>query len=83
MDTEKVRPVLYGCASNNTCAFCKKHKKYLTPKQIKVRNCNGYGCNALVKLDHPLWEQKAKRKQMRAERKVRLEQMYLESIHAV
>ena len=30
---------LYGCESNNCAAYCKLHKKCMTVKQIRQRNC--------------------------------------------
>ena len=79
MDEPKVRRTLYGTWSANTCAFCAFHGKALTPKQMKQHGCLGKQCDALIRHEHPLWEQREERKQKRKERKDRFEKMYLDS----
>lgn len=73
---EVVRNTLYGGKSSNTCAFCALHGKSLTPRQLKKHKCLAKGCTALIKHEHPYWENREKTKQLRAERKVRMETEY-------
>lgn len=79
MDEPKVRRVLSGTWSANTCAFCAFHGRALTPRQMKNHNCLGKGCSALIKHEHPIWDLRAKKKALRKSRKDRLEKLYLES----
>ena len=79
MDEQVARRVLYGSESTNVCAYCFKHYRGLTPKQLKRKECLAKQCNALKKLDHPYWEHRDTRKQMRKERKERLEKLYEQS----
>ena len=87
MDEPKVRKVLYGSESSNTCAFCAYHGKALTPNQMKKHKCLAKGCTALIRHEHPYWNDREDAKQKRRARKERLEQKYLEAIgggtHAV
>ena len=76
-EKSKTRRTFYGCRSANTCAFCAFHGKSLTPKQIKKRGCLGKECTALIRHEHPFWEMRDKKKQLRAARKERLEQEYI------
>ena len=63
----------------NTVAYCRRHKKSMTVKVMKRRNCLGYGCNYLIKHpEHPFWQEQEERKEKRRERKRRLEEQYLE-----
>ncbi len=78
MDEPKVRRTLYGGRSSNTCAFCALHGRALTPRQMKKHQCLAKGCSALVRAEHPIWEEREKRRQMRIERRDRLEKLYEE-----
>ena len=69
---------LYGSTSTNSCAYCYKHYKALTPKQLKTKKCLEKQCSALQRCEHPYWEQREKRKEQRAARKERLEAKYKE-----
>lgn len=80
MDEPKVRKTLYGSSSSNTCAFCAYHGAALTPKQMKQHGCLAKQCTALIRHEHPLWEQREERRQLRKARKDRLEKMYQDSI---
>ena len=69
----------YGSVSSNSCAYCWKHHKALTPAQLKKRECLRRQCDALQRYDHPYWEMREKRKALRVERKARLESMWKEA----
>lgn len=77
-DQEKMYRTFYGSTTSNSCAYCFKHYKALTPKQLKKRKCLEKQCSALQRCEHPYWEMRDKRKQMRVERKERLETKYRE-----
>lgn len=79
-EEKKVRKVLSGSCSSNTCAYCAFHKCALTPRQVKRQKCLGKQCTALIKHEHEFWAEQEDRKKKRRERKARLEKMYLESI---
>lgn len=71
----KNRRTLYGSRSENTCAYCGVHKKALTVKQMRGKQCLAKQCSALIKCDHPFWEERGGRKEMRKRRKERLNAM--------
>ena len=79
MDEPKVRRVLSGSWSSNTCAFCAYHGKALTPNQMKSHRCLGKQCTALIRHEHPIWQEREKRKAKRKARKQRLEETYKRS----
>ena len=79
MDEQVTRRVLYGGESANVCAYCFKHYRALTPKQLKRKECLAKQCGALKKLDHPFWEEREERKQKRKDRKDRFEKLYEQS----
>ena len=78
MDTVERREyrTFYGSVSSNSCAYCWKHHKALTPAQLKKRECLRRQCDALQRYDHPYWEMREKRKQQRASRRERREAKY-------
>lgn len=76
MDEPKVRRVLSGSWSSNTCAFCAYHRKALTPNQMKSHRCLGKQCNALIRHEHPIWQEREKKKAARKARKKRLEEKF-------
>lgn len=58
---------MYGSESDNVCAYCKKHKKWMTVKQVRKRECLKRRCRYFIRNeDHSWWKQreviKAKRK---------------------
>jgi len=77
---EKVRKTFWGSESDNTCAFCYKHHLSLTPAQLRRRGCLQKQCNAFKKCDHPIWEDRERRKELRKARKIRLEETYRLSV---
>ena len=79
MDERKERNTLYGCKSSNTCAFCAYHGKALTPNQMQKHKCLAKRCTALIRHEHPYWNDRADAKKKRKARKERLEQRYREA----
>lgn len=58
---------LYGTESDNVCAYCRRHQKGLTVRQVRKKECLKKQCYYLVKYEnHSWWQQrqniKAKRK---------------------
>ena len=78
---EKMRKTFWGSQTDNTCAYCYKHHLSLTPSQLKKRGCLSKQCNALQICEHPMWEQRDRRKEMRKERKKRIEENYKKAVH--
>lgn len=70
----------YGAEDlTDTAAYCRKHRKAMTVRVLRKRNCLGRQCHWLVKHpEHPFWSEQAERKEKRRERKRRLEEQYLE-----
>lgn len=63
-----------GGAPENICGFCMYHKRPMTVRQLRSRNCLGKQCTALSrKEDHPFWKQREASKKKRAARKERIE----------
>ena len=77
METREYK-TFYGSTSKNSCAYCYKHHKALTPRQLQKRECLKRQCDALQRCDHPYWEQREKKKEQRVARRERLEKMYEE-----
>lgn len=75
---EKKYKVFYGSTTSNSCAYCHKHHLGMTPQQMKKRKCLEKQCGALQRCEHPYWEERAKKKEIRAARKERLENQYRE-----
>ena len=70
---------LYGSEFDKcrSCGYCHHHRKHLTVKQLKQHECLQKQCNHLQKNEeHGWWKQRAKRKQRRIERKLRLDALY-------
>ncbi len=81
MDEQDMKRTFWGSESNNVCAFCWKHRLYLTPKQMKARHCLTYHCDALQRCDeHRLWAKRDERKENRKSRKEKLEARYREIV---
>lgn len=65
---------MYGAESDNVCAYCKRHRKWMTVKQVKKKECLKKNCWYLVKYeDHDWWKQ---RKVMKEKRKARKTMYY-------
>lgn len=79
MEERIERPVLYNGRSSNTCAFCAYHGKSLTPRQMRKHKCLAKECDALIRHEHPVWQSRERKKKRRAERKERLERLYIEA----
>ena len=82
-DQRKEYRTLYGSTSANSCAYCYKHHKALTPRQMKTKKCLEKQCSALKKFEHPYWVQRGKKKEQRVARKERLEAQYKEATSGV
>lgn len=55
---------------DNACAYCHLHKRDMTVRQMRNRNCLGKGCRNLVpRKQHPYWAQRAKTKTLWWEKK--------------
>ena len=70
-----MRNTLYGSkAYDSKCiAFCWNHHKWLTVTQMKRHECLGRRCGALERrIAHPYWAEREKKKQLRKERRKRL-----------
>ena len=79
-EASRTYKTFYGSVSSNSCAYCWKHHKALTPKQLRRRGCLAKQCDALDRCEHPYWVTREKRKEQRIARKERLEAMYKEAI---
>ena len=67
---------LYGCKSNNICAYCKHHAVGLTVKQMRHKGCLQKQCWYLQKNEqHDWWRQREVIKQKRKNRKEAIEKM--------
>ena len=62
---------LYGSSSPNCCAYCNHHKRAVTVRQMKKKECLKKECKHLIKNEyHEIWKQRERRKQKRKERKM-------------
>ena len=75
---ELEKPTFYGSRTCNVCAYCWKHKLYLTSRQVKRRKCIKHRCDALKKLEHPFWTMREDSMKACAEKKARMEAAYAE-----
>ena len=84
-DQEKPKEyrTLYGSKTSNSCAYCYKHHKALTPRQMRTKKCLEKQCAALCRCEHPYWVQREKKKEQRVARKERLEAQYKEATSGV
>ena len=65
-----MQKTLYGCISDNCCAYCRLHHCAITVKQMKKKECLKKQCFHLRKnLDHPIWEQRERIKEKKREKK--------------
>lgn len=62
---------IYGSKINNAVAFCsyRKHKGYLTAKNLKAHECLRKQCPCLHKIKCAYWVEREMMKQKRKERK--------------
>ena len=68
----EVKICMFNTYSSNVAGYCRRHKKYMTVKQIKCMNCLQKQCWHLEKNEmHKWWKQRAEKKQLRKERKER------------
>jgi len=81
MDGE-LKNTFYGSQTANVCAFCWKHKLYLTSRQVRKRKCLRRRCDAIQKLDHPVWRMREEKMKACADKKARLEAAYAEILSA-
>ena len=66
------KPLYNGC-SDNCCAWCSLHRCSMTFRQVRAKDCLNKQCRHLVKVeDHPVWQQRARIKVLRRERKAAL-----------
>ena len=65
-----MKKCLFNTESSNVAAFCALHRKHLTVKQIKCKNCLQKQCWHLQKNEkHMWWTQREKKKAMKKARK--------------
>lgn len=61
---------LFGTCSDNVAAYCKLHRRCMTVKQMRCKNCLQKECWHLAKNEeHPYWKQRELMKQKRKARK--------------
>jgi len=61
----------------NPVGYCLYHHATLSVRQLQRKECLKKGCKCLSKREaHPFWEEQAKRREQRRERKARLEEQY-------
>ena len=66
---------LYNSHSDNICGYCHnpKHPYAMTVAQMNCKNCLGKQCEDFeIEPSHPIWHQRAKKKEKRKQRKQRL-----------
>ena len=74
-------PTFWNTKSSNICAYCKKHNLWMTPKQMRKRQCICRHCDALSPItSHGYWSYRESVKENRKLRKERLESQYLEIV---
>lgn len=65
---------LFNSKSDNVCAFCNYHHCWITPTQMKRKECLKKECCHLQRNEeHPIWEIRKRNKMLR---KMRKEAMY-------
>jgi len=66
-----MQKTLYSGYSANCCAYCKLHRCGMTAKQMKKKDCLNKQCYHLEKYeDHPIWEQRRRKKEKRKAEKM-------------
>lgn len=62
---------LYGTESDNVCAYCRRHQKGLTVRQVRKKECLTKNCWYLVKYEqHEWWNQRRLTKERRKANKI-------------
>lgn len=62
---------LYGTESDNVCAYCRRHQKGLTVRQVSKKECLKKNCWYLVKYEqHEWWNQRRLTKERRKANKI-------------
>lgn len=46
---------LYGTESDNVCAYCRRHQKGMTVRQVRKKECLKKNCWYLVKYEQHEW----------------------------
>ena len=65
-----MQKTLFNGYSDNCCAYCKYHMCGMTFKQIRVKDCLNKQCHYLIrKGTHPVWQQRARTKALRRQRR--------------
>ena len=65
-----MKECLFGTCSNNVAAYCRLHRRNMTVKQMRCKNCLQKECWHLVKNEeHQYWRQRELIKQKRKNRK--------------
>ena len=65
-----MKACLFGTCSNNVAAYCRRHRKNLTVKQMKCKDCLQKECWHLVKNEkHQYWRQRELIKQKKKSKK--------------
>lgn len=62
---------LYGMRTDRDkiIGYCGFHKRHLTIQQLKNRECLRKGCTALKKWEHPFWEDREKRNELKRKKR--------------
>lgn len=65
-------PSLYNTMidERHAIGFCHKHKRHLTTKQLKRKECLKKQCNALERHEHEFWRQRELTKMRKQERRL-------------
>lgn len=62
---------LYGTESDNVCAYCRRHQKGMTVRQVRKKECLKKNCWYLVKYEqHERWNQRRLTKERRKANKI-------------
>lgn len=62
---------LYETESDNVCAYCRRHQKGLTVRQVRKKECLKKNCWYLVKYEqHEWWNQRKLAKERRKANKI-------------
>lgn len=65
---------LFNTCSDNVAGYCRYHKKCMTVKQIRTKQCLQKQCGCLIKNeDHQYWHQREVQKAKRKARKERFQ----------
>lgn len=65
-----MKECLFGTSSDNVAAYCRLHRRNMTVKQMKCKNCLQKECWHLIKNEgHQYWHQRELTKQKRKARR--------------